>query len=193
MVPTVVRFVEAEANGIDSPVHVVESVAYIIEPVVYIVELVVYIVELAAYIVESVVYIVEPMLQFVEPAIHDGEAQLGCSTKIGDGIQQLVVLPIVHGSIAAYDCCAGLSWTLLSRATESRRAHLRAAAPLPVGSAPHRPPDPATRQVTRPLGLHVDDGASVNYWAYTAGGALTAEITRGVDRPFGVAISLGKR
>jgi hypothetical protein len=165
MVPTVVRFVEAEANGIDSPVHVVESVAYS----------------------------VEPMLQFVEPAIHDGEAQLGCSTKIGDGIQQLVVLPIVHGSIAAYDCCAGLSWTLLSRATESRRAHLRAAAPLPVGSAPHRPPDPATRQVTRPLGLHVDDGASVNYWAYTAGGALTAEITRGVDRPFGVAISLGKR
>jgi hypothetical protein len=39
----------------------------------------------------------------------------------------------------------------------------------------------------------VDDGASVNYWAYTAGGAQTAEITRGVDRPFGVAISLGKR
>jgi hypothetical protein len=148
MVPTVVCFVEAEANGIDSPVHVVESVAYIIEPVVYIVELVVYIVELvvyivelAAYIVESVVYIVEPMLQFVEPAIHDGEAQLGCSTKIEDGIQQLVVLPIVHGSIAAYDCCAGLSWTLLSRATESRRAHLRAAAPLPVRSAAHRPPD----------------------------------------------------
>ena len=91
MVPTIFCFVEAEANGIDSPVHVVESVAYIIEPVVY---------------------IIEPMLQFVEPSIHGGEAQLGCSTKIQDGIQQLGVLPIVHGFMAAYDHCAGVSWTL---------------------------------------------------------------------------------
>jgi hypothetical protein len=105
MVPTIFCFVEAEANGIDSPVHVVESVAYIIEPVVYIIEPVV-------YIIEPVVYIIEPMLQFVEPSIHGGEAQLGCSTKIQDGIQQLGVLPIVHGFMAAYDHCAGVSWTL---------------------------------------------------------------------------------
>ena len=42
-------------------------------------------------------------------------------------------------------------------------------------------------------GANGDDGASVNYWAYTAGGAQTAEIAHGVDRPFGVAISLRKR
>ncbi|MGB8965837.1 MAG: hypothetical protein WCB99_09375 [Candidatus Cybelea sp.] len=112
MVPTIFCFVEAEANGIDSPVHVVESVAYIIEPVVYIIEPVVYIIEPVVYIIEPVVYIIEPMLQFVEPSIHGGEAQLGCSTKIQDGIQQLGVLPIVHGFMAAYDHCAGVSWTL---------------------------------------------------------------------------------
>ncbi len=52
---------------------------------------------------------------------------------------------------------------------------------------------PTTEASAVIAGANGDDLTSVNYWPYPAGGAQTADITHGTDRPFGVAISLGKR
>jgi hypothetical protein len=59
----------------------------------------------------------------------------------------------------------------------------------PFGFYNEKPGSQATQVVG---GVSGDSGSHVDYWSYPAGGDPTAEISQGVDHPFGVAISLAK-